>query len=197
MPERGYHHGDLRNALLAATRELVRQRGARGFSVSEAARQVGVSSSAPYRHFADRDALLAATALEGFLELEEQLAELQALETLPHTAAQITTAYLRFAHEDPARFEVMFAHGLDKTQHEDLLQQTFRIQDQLNVRMARHLPRAQATQRAAELWSLAHGLATLSIGGNVQHVLPEVQIGELAASAAKAWARGLTQRPGD
>lgn len=191
MSERGYHHGDLRNALLAATSELVRERGARGFSVSEAARRVGVSPSAPYRHFHDRDAMLAAAALAGFTELEVRFVNLPVRQALTDTAALIATEYLHFAREDPARFEVMFAHGIDKAQHSDLLQQTFQVQERLEATLSRHLPPAETTRRAAELWSLAHGVAALAVGGNVQHVLPEAQISELADSTARAWARGV------
>ena len=191
MSERGYHHGDLRNALLVATMELVRERGARGFSVSEAARRVGVSSSAPYRHFSDRDAMLAAAALTAFLQLEERFVSLPVLPAFTGTAAQIATEYLRFAREDPARFEVMFAHGIDKNKHEDLLRQTFKVQERLEVALSRHLPPAETTRPAAELWSLAHGIASLAIGGNLQHVLPDAQISELADSTARAWALGV------
>lgn len=102
ITERAYHHGDLRNALLLATTELVRKRGARGFSASEAARRVGVSSSAPYRHFPGRDAMLAAAALLGFTEREDRFASLPVLRAFTDTAAQVATEYLRFAHEDPA-----------------------------------------------------------------------------------------------
>lgn len=190
MPERSYHHGDLRNALLVATMKLVRERGARGFSVSEAARRVGVSSSAPYRHFPDRDAMLAAAALTGFVELEERFASLPVLQAFIDTAAQIAAEYLRFAREDPARFEVMFAHGIDKTQHNDLLQQTFRVQERFEAVLGRHLPPTETAPRAAELWALAHGVADLAIRGNVQHVLPETQISHLVDSTARTWARG-------
>lgn len=191
MSERGYHHGDLRNALLVATMELVRERGARGFSVAEAARRVGVSSSAPYRHFPDRDAMLAAAALTGFIELEERFASLPVLQAFADTAAQIATEYLRFAREDPARFEVMFAHGIDKAEHNDLLRQTFRVQERFEATLSRYLRPTETTRRSAELWSLAHGVADLAIGGNVQHVLPDAHISELADSTARAWARGV------
>ncbi|MGO3153448.1 MAG: TetR/AcrR family transcriptional regulator [Galactobacter sp.] len=191
MPERGYHHGDLYNALLAATTELVRERGARGFSVSEVARRVGVSSSAPYRHFPDRDAMLAAAALTGFIELENRFVRLPTLQAFGDTAALIATEYLSFAREDPARFEVMFAHGIDKTQHNDLLRQTFRVQERFEATLGRHLPPVETPQRAAELWSLAHGVASLANGGNVRHILPEAQTSRLADSTARAWARGV------
>lgn len=191
MPERGYHHGDLRNALLATTTELVRERGARGFSVSEAARRVGVSSSAPYRHFHDRDAMLAAAALAGFIELEDRFENLPARDTFVDTAALMATEYLRFAREDPARFEVMFAHGIDKAQHSDLLRQTMRVQERFETTLSRYLPVVETTRCAAELWALAHGIAALANEGNVQHILPDTQISGLADSTARAWARGI------
>lgn len=191
MSERGYHHGDLRNALLTVTTELVRERGTRGFSVSEAARRAGVSSSAPYRHFPDRDAMLAAVALTGFMELEERFASLPASQAFTDRAARIATEYLHFAREDPARFEVMFAHGIDKTKHEDLLRQTFQVQERLEAALNPYLAQADLARRGAELWSLAHGVAALAIGGNVQHVLPDTQISDLADSTARAWAHGV------
>lgn len=197
MSERGtYHHGDLRNALLDATIELVRERGARGFSVSEAARRAGVSVSAPYRHFADRDAMLAATAQHAFAELETRFAALTLETTLPARAAQIAVAYVEFAREDPARFEVMFASGVDKSSHPELLGQTARIQARLETALAPHLSQGEVVDRAAELWSIAHGVASLTVSGNLRHVVDPPRIDTIAASAAQAWASGVT-RPDD
>lgn len=191
MAERGYHHGDLYNALLAATTQLVRERGARGFSVSEVARRVGVSPSAPYRHFPDRESMLAAAALTGFIELEDRLVQLPTRQSFSETAALIATEYLAFAREDPARFEVMFGHGIDKTQHSDLLRQTYQVQDRFEAILSRHIAKDHTPRRAAELWSIAHGVATLAIGGNVRHVLPDAEVSVIAASTAEAWARGV------
>ncbi|WP_150460083.1 TetR/AcrR family transcriptional regulator [Nesterenkonia ebinurensis] len=197
MSGRGYHHGNLRNALLAAASELVRERGARGFSVSEAARRVGVSSSAPYRHFPDRDAMLAAAALTGFVELEERFESLPVVQTFTDTAAHIAAEYVRFAREDPSRFEMMFAHGIDKSKHADLLQQTFRVQERFEAALAQHLQPTESIRRySAELWSIAHGAATLAIGENMQHLVPDTQISELASSTATAWAQGITEASG-
>lgn len=189
--ERGYHHGDLRNALLVATTELVRERGPRGFSVSEAARRVGVTSSAPYRHFPDRDAMLAAAALEGFTALEQRFDRLPATQRFADRVTQIAVEYVHFAREDSARFDIMFGHGIDKAEHEDLLQQTFRVQERLEAALSPYLPSASTGQRAAELWSLAHGVAELTIGGNLQHVLPAAKLDTLAGSIAATWARGI------
>ncbi|MFE7114709.1 TetR/AcrR family transcriptional regulator [Streptomyces sp. NPDC057654] len=193
MAERStYHHGDLRNALLQATRELVRERGARGFSVSEAARRAGVSISAPYRHFADRDAMLAATAARAFAELETDFAMLALKAPLPECAAQIAVAYVAFARQDPARFEVMFASGIDKASHPELLEQARRVQERLEAALQPHVPREEVVGRAAELWAIAHGVASLTLGGNLRHVVDSSCIDMVAASAAHAWASGAS-----
>lgn len=192
MPDRDtYHHGDLRNALVKATVELVRDRGARGFSVAEAARRAGVSISAPYRHFADRDALLAAAAQQAFAELEAWFAALVLAADFAERAAQIAGAYVAFAREDPARFEIMFASGIDKAAHLELLEQTRRIQERLEDALAPYIPATEIVERAAELWSTAHGVAALALGGSLHHVIAHPRIVTVAASAARTWARGI------
>ncbi|NDK32779.1 TetR/AcrR family transcriptional regulator [Nesterenkonia haasae] len=186
-----YHHGDLRNALLSATLELVREQGTRGFSVSEAARRAGVSISAPYRHFADREALLAAAAQHAFGQMELRFATLDLGETLTSRAERICTAYLAFAQEDPARFDVMFAAGIDKARHPSLLEQTSGIQTQLEEALAPYVAQAEVAERAAELWSIAHGVATLTLGGHLHHVVDRSRIVTMAASAARTWVAGV------
>ena len=193
MPgKRSYHHGDLRNALLTAAMELVRERGSRGFSVIEAARRAGVSPSAPYRHFADRDALLAAAALSGFEELGRQLDDLPDGGTLGDRAADIAVRYLRFARDDHARFQVMFAAGIDKAEHAELLEEAARPQRRLAAVLAAHGLRSDAAARAAELWALAHGVAALAVEGGLGHVVPEDRFEVVAAGAARTWAAGVT-----
>lgn len=186
-----YHHGDLKNALLDATIELVRERGPRGFSVSEAARRAGVSASAPYRHFADRDAMLAAAAQNAFAELERRFAALDLVATLIAHASQIAIAYVAFAREDLTRFEVMFASGIDKSSHPELLEQTHRIQRRLEASLSPYVAQAELADRAAELWSIAHGVATLAVGGKLHHVIDPPRIDTIAASAAYTWATGV------
>ncbi|PZR03426.1 MAG: TetR/AcrR family transcriptional regulator [Archangium gephyra] len=190
--QRAYHHGDLRNALLRATIDLVREHGARGFSVAEAARRAGVSSAAPYRHFADRDAMLAAAALQAFLELDEEFDRLELGPDLATSAAQIATSYLTFAQADPARFEILFSAGLDKAAHPELLEQAASIQRRLERAIAPFVPASDLVGRGAELWSLAHGIATLNAGGNLQHVIAPDRIMAMTESAAGAWAAGVT-----
>ncbi|MER5885402.1 TetR/AcrR family transcriptional regulator [Streptomyces sp. NPDC001941] len=117
----GTHHGDLRNALQQAALELVGERGPYGFTLAEACRRAGVSVAAPYKHFADRDALLASLAVRGY---EEQRRRYRAaLAGHGDPIAQLTAfagAYVRFAAEERALFEITFLAGLDKGRHPGL-----------------------------------------------------------------------------
>ncbi len=109
-PRDSYHHGDLRAALLAAGRELLAERGAAGFSLSELARRVGVSTAAPYRHFADRVAILDALADEGYGIFGEGLRAAIAVDDGSRAwLHRIGVAYLGFARDHPELFEIMFA----------------------------------------------------------------------------------------
>ncbi|MCC3278402.1 TetR/AcrR family transcriptional regulator [Arthrobacter sp. zg-Y40] len=192
MAERSsYHHGNLRSALLEATIALVRERGPRGFTVAEAARRAGVSSGAPYRHFADRDAMLAAVAQQAFTELETYFAGLRLESSLGERAEQIAVAYLVFAREDPTRFAVMFGSGINKDAYPELLEQAGRVQVLLEAAVAPFVPAEDVVQRAAELWSIAHGVTDLAIGGNLRHVMGPERLDGIASSAARAWAAGL------
>ena len=103
-----YHHGDLRAALLAAAKTLVAAHGPDGFTMAQAARQAGVSSGAPYRHFADRAALMRALADEGRAALEARLGQAVASVADPREAFRQTgIAYAVFAVEEPGWFRVM------------------------------------------------------------------------------------------
>ncbi|WP_424642342.1 TetR/AcrR family transcriptional regulator [Embleya sp. AB8] len=112
----GQHHGDLRNALLRAALDLVAERGPHGFTLAEASRRAGVSVAAPYKHFADREALLAELATRGYREQRDRFAV--AVGAGPDPAAQLASfasAYVRFAAEEPALFDITFNAGLDKS----------------------------------------------------------------------------------
>jgi len=117
----GQHHGDLRNALERAALELVAEKGPHGFSLNEASRRAGVSVAAPYKHFADRGALLAALAATGYREQKERFAAAVAAADEPaDQLAAFAAAYVRFAALEPALFDVTFYAGLDKTRHPEL-----------------------------------------------------------------------------
>ena len=121
---RGYHHGNLREALVEAALELIGAKGPAGFTFAEAARHAGVSPAAPYRHFRDRDALLAEVASRGFQRFEEQLAAAwdEGRPSLAIAFDRLGKAYLVFARSEPAYFSAMFESGLSLADHRDLQQ---------------------------------------------------------------------------
>ncbi|MGW2771760.1 TetR/AcrR family transcriptional regulator [Streptomyces olivaceoviridis] len=114
----GRHHGDLRRALEEAALALVDERGPHGFTLAEASRRAGVSVAAPYKHFADRDALLAVLAERGYRAQQERFTRAMAATDDPvEQLAAFASAYVRFAVEDRALFDITFSAGLDKAEH--------------------------------------------------------------------------------
>src|SRR6185437_800613 len=102
--ERGYHHGNLREALLQAALDLITKKGAAGFTFADAARMAGVSPAAPYRHFRDRDELLSSIAQRGFEQFEALLTQAWD-DGRPDTVSafeRVGKAYLAFARNEPA-----------------------------------------------------------------------------------------------
>ncbi len=113
-----YHHGDLPAALIDASFELIAENGVHGFSLAEAARRTGVSISAPYRHFADREELLVACAVVACEELKNRFdPALASKETPAEKLAAASATYVRFAAERRPMFEVLYSAGLDKAKH--------------------------------------------------------------------------------
>src|ERR1700746_1189631 len=111
---RGYHHGNLKEALLRAALELIAKKGPAGFTFAEAARWAGVSRAAPYRHFRDRDELLANVALRGFTLFEAALTRAWN-DGQPNVFAafeRMGRAYLEFARTEPAYYSAMFEAGV-------------------------------------------------------------------------------------
>src|SRR5204863_3119631 len=119
---RSYHHGNLREALISAALDLIAQKGPAGFTFAEAARQAGVSPAAPYRHFRDRDALMADVARRGFEHFERRLAAAWTDgKPNPREAFEnLGKAYLDFARTEPAYYSAMFESGLSIAQHREL-----------------------------------------------------------------------------
>src|ERR1700686_452365 len=109
MPQRPYHHGNLREALLQGAVRVIAESGPAAFTLREVARRTGVSHNAPYRHFRDKDALLAAVATEGFRKLTQAM---RAAGAQPANALdklkQSGLAYVHFAVRNPEHFTVMF-----------------------------------------------------------------------------------------
>jgi AcrR family transcriptional regulator len=115
-----YHHGDLPDALVETAISLIGERGAAAFSMAEASRRLGVAASAPYRHFADRDALLAAVAVRAAGLLGEMLGRQAASGSPEQRLAAAAQTYVRFAGEHRALFQALAGSGLDKDRHPEI-----------------------------------------------------------------------------
>lgn len=185
-----YHHGDLRRALLDAAQDLVAAKGAEGFSLREAARAVGVSPAAAYRHFEDKAALLGALALEGMarlaLAMEKAVARAPGEPGTPAKAAAsfaaIGAAYVDFAVKNPSHFRVMFGPWCDHPAPDALPQESTlggRDPYQLLVDALDELVRTGAIPAAARpgaeiaAWSAVHGLASLLVEEALPHTAAE------------------------
>ena len=171
---RSYHHGNLREALVAAALELIGEKGPAGFTFAEAARSAGVSPAAPYRHFRDRDALLADVAARGF---EHFAAELEDAwnngEPDPLTALEnVGRAYLDFARKEPAYYAAMFEAQLPPDLVRELTvaaDQAFAVLRRAAESLCARLPkdkRPPAMMVSLHIWSMAHGIASLFARGD-------------------------------
>ena len=171
---RGYHHGNLREALIRAALKLIAEKGPGGLTFADAARAAGVSSAAPYRHFRDRDALLADIARRGFERLEAALARAWDDGGPEARAAfsQVGRAYLAFARAEPAHYAAMFEAGVPLDADPALRQAADRAFGVLRTAceaVCSLLPkerRPPALMMALHVWALSHGVAALFARGD-------------------------------
>ena len=163
-----YHHGHLRKALLEAAIQLIAEVGPAGFTLREVARRAGVSHNAPYRHFADREELLAAVAAEGFRELDAAM--LKAIRHQRNSVARLKRAglaYVEFALRRPEHFTVMFDAAVSEHKTPDSAQAAEQAFGTL-VRLVKacqdegQLPSGNVHQFALLAWSMVHGVAKLA-----------------------------------
>lgn len=174
-----YHHPDLREAMIRVAQELLESEGPNSWTVRAAARIAGVSSGAPYRHFADKDTLLAAVAARGFDELSTEIAgSLAATEHDPQARFRaLGEAYVRFAVERPGRYQIMFGRDiLNRDVHPALCAAA----DRAFATLVDEVERAQqsgllrddspATALAAGAWAVVHGLADLLLSGRFNEI---------------------------
>jgi AcrR family transcriptional regulator len=181
-PERrGYHHGNLREALIRAALELIAAKGPAGFTFAEAARYAGVSPAAPYRHFRDRDALMADVARRGFELFEVELARAWNDGQPEPLAAfeQVGRAYLAFARREPAYYSAMFEAGLPLDLDPGLREageRAFAVLRRASEALCTKLApssRPPALMMALHVWALSHGIASLfGRGDSARRKLP-------------------------
>jgi len=182
-----YHHGDLRSALLEAAVGLISERGIEGLSLRECARIAGVSHAAPYRHFEDKDALLAAIAGQGFQWLTEAATAAMAdRASAKDRLDAYGVAYVRFAVENPVHFRVMFTGERKPGGDGPYPQAAF---DLLMASAAEIAGEKEALATATAAWSLPHGLAMLILDRRLppEHVATPAAAEALARQAFMCW----------
>jgi AcrR family transcriptional regulator len=163
--ERPYHHGNLREALLHAAVELTAEAGPAGFTLREVARRAGVSHNAPYRHFRDKDDLLAAVAAQGFDELTLAMTEAAAAQQRPIERLRgAGLAYIEFALRRPQHFTVMFDAAIKDAGDVSKAPGARAFQTLVDLIEACQLA-GDSLQLARVAWSLVHGVAKLGVAG--------------------------------
>jgi AcrR family transcriptional regulator len=161
-----YHHGDLRAELVRAALALLEEGGAAELSLRAVARRAGVAASAPYRHYADKEALLSAVAAVGYHELAELLATVHPAPRSPDDLAAVAVAYVQFALQRPALFRVMFGEPCDRDSAERVAA-TEAITAYVTGIVERAFPAAEPSALATAIWALVHGLAFLHLDGKL------------------------------
>jgi AcrR family transcriptional regulator len=196
---RGYHHGNLKEALLRAALELIAQKGPAGFTFAEAARWAGVSPAAPYRHFRDRDELLASVALRGFNQFEAVLARAWD-EGRPDAFTaldRLGRAYLDFARAEPAYYSAMFEAGIPLATNSELREagdRAFAVLRGAAEKLCGHMPpgvRPPALMVALHIWAMAHGIASLFGRGDAAKRNLPMSPEELLEAEVLVYLRGL------
>ena len=186
-----YHHGELRQALIAAARLLINERQGNDFSLSDACRRAGVSTAAPYRHFADKTAIIAEVVAQGFVDMTNRFR----VATEPHARGAreriiaVGQVYLSFAIGEPALFRMMFSQKPSLSE-DDLVTThgkacfAYVLQEVIDY-CAFHGVVGNAQMIAVQLWTLVHGAASLTIDGDYAKVAPQIDTQDMMASGAE------------
>ena len=195
---RGYHHGNLKEALIRAALELIAKKGPAGFTFAEAARLAGVSPAAPYRHFRDRDELLSDVARRGFEEFASALERAWNGGAPEPFAAfeRLGKAYLEFARKEPAYYSAMFEAGVPHDISPELRRRRPRLRH--DPHRLRDADRAYAGRRRAAgpdggtaYVALSHGIASLFARGDEGRRTLPMTPEELLEAGVLVYLRGL------
>jgi AcrR family transcriptional regulator len=169
MPKKGYHHGNLKQALVEGALTLIEARGPMGFTLSEAAKQAGVTPAAVYRHFDGRESLIAEAALQGYgifadlMEYAYKSGQPSALKAFEATGR----AYLAFARKYPGHYIAMFESGISVNRTADLASVAARanaVLEKAATDLSQHIPedkRPPASMFSAHIWAMSHGVVEL------------------------------------
>ena len=199
---RGYHHGSLKDALLDAARSLLVERGPAGFTLAEAAKLVGVTAAAPYRHFSDRNALLGELARRGFEQFGARLARAwDDGRPDPQTAlSRMGGEYLAFSRDEPGLYAAMFNTmgslcGPGPGASADKALETLRNASRRVLR-GRGALEGGARELALEIWSMSHGVAMLALAGRLRPGEAESDPGAVLGSGVAALVEMAVRRGG-
>ncbi len=186
-----YHHGELRQALIDAARQLINERQGNDFSLSDACRRAGVSTAAPYRHFADKNEIITEVVAQGFVDMTTRFrtaAEPHAPGAQDRIIA-VGLVYLNFAIGEPALFRMMFSQKPNQT-GEDIATINgkacfaYVLQEVIDY-CAFHGVIGNAQMIALQLWTLVHGAASLTIDDDYAKVAPQIDTEDMIASGAE------------
>ena len=194
-----YHHGDLPAALLRAVAEIIEEHGVGAVSLREAARRAGVSHGAPAHHFKHKAGLLSAFAADGFCKLDAKMREAEQTTVTADASALLKAqgkAYIAFAIENRASFEVMFRPEMLDLESQELHEASTppfaRLLDACAACQAQgHAAHLPLESLATTAWSLVHGLATLWINQHLQLSFPELKLETLTNDAISLLVDGL------
>jgi AcrR family transcriptional regulator len=204
MVKRGYHHGNLREALVAGCLSLIEQKGPTGFTLSEAAREAGVTPAAVYRHFEGREDLIAEAARQGYEIFGEVMDNAYNNGQPSALSAFIATgrAYLAFANKHPGHYIAMFESGISTQRTPELNAVATRglgVLEKAAEDLSQHIPadkRPPPQMFAAHIWALSHGIVELFARGSPGTKSP-FPPEDLLESAIGVYLRGLGLIPPD
>ena len=198
--KRAYHHGDLERALVETAVQMIRDEGVQALTLRGAGSRLGVSRTALYRHFDDKEALLARVASEGFKRFHDALAAsvARAARRRADPLPAMATAYMRFALSNPSHYQTMFSGVLtdwerypDLARHAEaafnILLDTIRAEQQRG-----RIGRGDPLDLAEIIWALSHGLAALGMAGQLQRT--PAQLADLAVLGCTVLEDGLRRK---
>ncbi len=180
MPrKKSYHHGDLKNALIQAGADILSKEGISALTLRKVAKKAGVSHAAPYAHFTDKQALIAAISTEGYKKLYDQIAQVaeQYRSDPLRRFVEASWAYVQFALDEPDHFKVTLSGMIEKEQDYPAFVETARQTFSLVVEIVAQCQQAGILRKGApdltavSAWALIHGFVTLLLENQISHMV--------------------------